>query len=75
MTQHLLIVVLVITVYLAKVILPMKVATNVERPTLIVERFYNDVYYTTAYYERSVVAINASTGKCIRKYYLGFLSI
>ena len=33
---------------------------------------YNDVYYTTAYYERAVVAINASTGKCIRKYYLGF---
>ncbi len=33
---------------------------------------YNDVYYTTAYYERSVVAINAMTGKCVRKYYLGF---
>ena len=26
---------------------------------------YNDVYYTTAYYERAVVAINASTGKCV----------
>ena len=33
---------------------------------------YNDVYYTTAYYERAVVAINASTGKCVRKYNLGF---
>ena len=33
---------------------------------------YNDVYYTIAYYERSVVAINASTGKCVRKYYLNF---
>ena len=33
---------------------------------------YNDVYYTTAYYERSVVAINASNGQCVKKYYLGF---
>ena len=33
---------------------------------------YNGVYYTTAYYERSVVAIRASDGICLRKYYLGF---
>mgnify|MGYP000077945430 CR=1 FL=1 len=32
---------------------------------------YNDVYYTTAYYERSVVAIRASDGRCLAKYYLG----
>ena len=33
---------------------------------------YNDVYYTTAYWERSVVAIRASDGRCLKKYYLGF---
>ena len=33
---------------------------------------YNDVYYTTAYWERSVVAIRASDGKCLKKYYVGF---
>ena len=33
---------------------------------------YNDVFYTTAYYERAVVAIRASDGQCLRKYNLGF---
>ena len=33
---------------------------------------YNDVYYTTAYYEKAVVAIRASDGQCLRKYNLGF---
>lgn len=33
---------------------------------------YNDVFYTTAYYEKAVVAINASNGQCIKKYNLGF---
>jgi type IV pilus assembly protein PilY1 len=33
---------------------------------------YNDVYYTTAFVQKSVVAINASTGKCVRRYNLGF---
>ena len=33
---------------------------------------YNDVYYTTAYWERSVVAIRASDGRCLKKYYVGF---
>ena len=33
---------------------------------------YNDVFYTTAYYEKSIVAIRASDGACLRKYYLGF---
>ncbi len=32
---------------------------------------YNDVYYTTAYYERAIVAIRASDGRCLKKYYLG----
>ena len=32
---------------------------------------YNDVYYTTAFYERSIVAIRASDGRCLKKYYLG----
>ena len=32
---------------------------------------YNDVYYTTAYWERSIVAIRASDGRCLKKYYLG----
>jgi len=32
---------------------------------------YNDVFYTTAYYERSVVAIRASDGRCLAKYFLG----
>ena len=32
---------------------------------------YNDVYYTTAYYEGTVVAIRASDGACLRKYDLG----
>ena len=33
---------------------------------------YNDVYYTTAYYERSVVAIRTSDGRCMARYSLGF---
>ena len=33
---------------------------------------YNDVYYTTAYYERAVVAIRASDGRCLQRYNLGF---
>ena len=33
---------------------------------------YNGVYYTTAYYERAVVAIRASDGICLRKYTLNF---
>ena len=32
---------------------------------------YNDVFYTTAYYERAVVAIRASDGRCLNKYNLG----
>ena len=32
---------------------------------------YNDVYYTTAYYEKAVVAIRASDGACLRKYDIG----
>ena len=32
---------------------------------------YNDVYYTTAYYEQAVVAIRASDGACLRKYDIG----
>ena len=32
---------------------------------------YNDVYYTTAYYERAIVAIRASDGRCLKKYSLG----
>ncbi len=33
---------------------------------------YNGIYYTTAYYERAVVAIRASDGRCMQKYSLGF---
>ena len=33
---------------------------------------YNDVYYTTAYYERAIVAIRASDGRCLQRYNLGF---
>ena len=29
---------------------------------------YNDVYYTTAFYERAVVGIRASDGRCMVKY-------
>ena len=34
---------------------------------------YNDVFYTTAYYEKAVVAIRASDGRCLAKYNLGCL--
>ena len=33
---------------------------------------YNDVYYTTAYFQQTVVAINTSDGKCKQNYPLGF---
>ena len=32
---------------------------------------YNDVYYTTAFYEKAVVAIKASDGACLNKYNVG----
>ena len=32
---------------------------------------YNDVYYTTAFYEKAVVGIRASDGRCMVKYNLG----
>ncbi len=32
---------------------------------------YNGNYYTTAYFERSVVSIRTSDGRCMQRYYLG----
>ena len=57
--------------FLEKVIEHMKVIQIAEHLIHIVAKLIMINYYTTAFYERSIVAIRASDGRCLKKYYLG----
>ena len=57
--------------FLAKEILNMKEIVTVEHLIHTVEKHITAFTYTTAFYERAVVGIRASDGRCMVKYNLG----